>query len=85
MPLVLGRLLAHFVDHLAEDRLLRREPLLEACLGRGGGLAFQGQAYPVVLEHFVGRVQKIEDLRHADVGDRLIQNLFDLDRRQTDV
>jgi len=41
--LVLGRLLTHFINRLAEDRFLRRDSFREACLGRGGGLAFQGQ------------------------------------------
>ena len=53
-------------------------PFSKRVLGRDGGLTFQGQAYLVVLEHFVGPVQKIEDLRHSDLRDSLIQYLFDL-------
>ena len=35
-------------------------------------------------EDLVGGVEGVEDLGHADVGDRLVDDLFDLDRRDAD-
>ena len=85
MQLVLGGLLIHPLDHLSEDRLLYGQPLFAACFGRGRGLAFQRQAYPFRLELIVGRIQEVEDLRDPDVGNRLVEDLFYLDRSHPDV
>ena len=84
MLLVIGRGGVHGVDPLAaDDLLLHGQPAVEP--GRWGRcrLAGQRQRHPAFGEDVVGGVQEVKHLGHADVGNGLVDDLFQLHRRQS--
>ena len=67
----------------ADDLLLDRQSLLRARLRGRRRLPFERQLDAPVDEDVVRRVDEVEDRGHAAVGHRLIDDLLDLCRRDT--
>ena len=66
---------------LANQLRLNREAFLCASLRRSCSLSRERQLNAALLQKLVGGVEEIVDLGHAYVGHGLVDDLFDLDRR----
>jgi len=85
MDLVARRLLVELFDPVAERTLLHLQPLVEPGIGIRRGLSRERQLNPSGSQDLVGGMEEVEHPGHAEVGDRLIDDLLDLDRRDADV
>src|SRR5208282_1760350 len=85
VALILRGFSVELIDPVAENPSLHLHPSVEPGVRVCRGLALERQRDASTLEYLVRDVEEVEHFGHADIGDSLIHDLLNLDRRDADV